>query len=184
MVEPRHRKEVRNEHIFRVVCFESAVCGPCVDARLRRGRSTVVLAKDLPTRPVSARITLLIGCGLPEILTALILVCSLALIPDLREHSRDNAVHVLQVPEEFALPAICAMRSQALCRSLSQGSVQPTKMICRTTSVEWIAAFQIINLCLTKRPATGSGKAMGRSMIGIADRQRTPATARRRDQGI
>jgi hypothetical protein len=46
-------------------------------------------------------------------LTALILVCSLTLTPDLRECSRDNAVHVLQVPEEFALPAMCAMRGQA-----------------------------------------------------------------------
>jgi hypothetical protein len=46
-------------------------------------------------------------------------VCSLALTPDLRESSRDNAVHVLQVPEEFALPAIYAMRGQAFCAETS-----------------------------------------------------------------
>jgi hypothetical protein len=46
-------------------------------------------------------------------LTALVLVCSLAITPDLRECNRDNAVHVLQVPEEFALPSMCAMRGQA-----------------------------------------------------------------------
>ena len=46
-------------------------------------------------------------------LTALVLVCSLAVTPDLRECGRDNAVHVLQVPEEFALPTMCAMRGQS-----------------------------------------------------------------------
>jgi hypothetical protein len=46
-------------------------------------------------------------------LTAIILVCSLMVTPDLGECSRENAVHVLQVPEEFALPAMCAMRGQS-----------------------------------------------------------------------
>jgi hypothetical protein len=54
-------------------------------------------------------------------LTALVLVCSLAVTPDLRECSRDNAVHVLQVPEEFALPATCAMRGQAFLAGTSIG---------------------------------------------------------------
>jgi len=35
--------------------------------------------------------------------------------------SRDNAVHVLQVPEEFALPAMCAMRGQAFFAETSIG---------------------------------------------------------------
>ena len=54
-------------------------------------------------------------------LTALVLVCSLTLTPDLRECSRGNAVHVLQVPEEFALPAMCAMRGQAFIAETSIG---------------------------------------------------------------
>jgi hypothetical protein len=54
-------------------------------------------------------------------LTALILVCSLAVTPDVRECSRDNAVHVLQVPEEFALPSMCAMRGQAFLAETSIG---------------------------------------------------------------
>jgi hypothetical protein len=54
-------------------------------------------------------------------LTALVLVCSLTLTPDLRECSRDNAVPVLQVPEEFALPAMCAMRGQAFIAETSIG---------------------------------------------------------------
>src|SRR5262245_21015026 len=51
--------------------------------------------------------------GAARMLTAFVLVCSLALTPDLRECSRDNAVHVLRVPEEFAMPAMCAARGQA-----------------------------------------------------------------------
>jgi len=46
-------------------------------------------------------------------LTAIVLVCSLAVTPDLRQCGRDNAVHVLQVPEEFVLPSMCAMRGQS-----------------------------------------------------------------------
>jgi hypothetical protein len=54
-------------------------------------------------------------------LTAIILVCSLAVTPDLGECSRDNAVHVLQVPEEFALPAMCAVRGQSYLAETSIG---------------------------------------------------------------
>jgi hypothetical protein len=54
-------------------------------------------------------------------LTALILVCSLAVTPDLRACDRDNAVHALQVPEEFAMPAMCAMRGQAFLAETSIG---------------------------------------------------------------
>ena len=46
-------------------------------------------------------------------LTAIVLVCSLAVTPDLRECSRENAVQVLQAPEEFAVPAMCVMRGQS-----------------------------------------------------------------------
>jgi hypothetical protein len=54
-------------------------------------------------------------------LTAIVLVCSLAVTPDVRECSRENAVQVLQVPEEFALPAMCAMRGQAFLAESSIG---------------------------------------------------------------
>jgi hypothetical protein len=46
-------------------------------------------------------------------LTALVLVCSLAATPDLRACNQDNAVQVLKVPEEFANPATCFMHGQA-----------------------------------------------------------------------
>jgi hypothetical protein len=54
-------------------------------------------------------------------LTAIVLVCSLAITPDLRECGRDNAVQVLQVPEEFALPQMCAMRGQSFLAETSVG---------------------------------------------------------------
>jgi hypothetical protein len=54
-------------------------------------------------------------------LTAIVLVCSLAVTPDLRHCGRDNAVHVLQVPEEFALPSMCAMRGQSFVAETSIG---------------------------------------------------------------
>ena len=54
-------------------------------------------------------------------LTALVLVCSLAVTPDLRTCDRNNAVHVVQVPEEFAMPAMCAMRGQAYLAETSIG---------------------------------------------------------------
>ena len=39
-------------------------------------------------------------------LGAIILVCSLAVASDSRECGRENALHVLQALEEFALPAM------------------------------------------------------------------------------
>jgi len=46
-------------------------------------------------------------------LTALVLVCSLTVTPDLGRCDRTNAVQVLQVPEQFASPIMCAMHGQA-----------------------------------------------------------------------
>lgn len=54
-------------------------------------------------------------------LTAIVLVCSLAVTPELRDCSRDNARVVLQVPEEFMVPAQCMMRGQAFLAETSIG---------------------------------------------------------------
>jgi|SoimicmetaTmtLPB_FD_contig_61_27421_length_513_multi_2_in_0_out_0_1 hypothetical protein len=54
-------------------------------------------------------------------LTALILVCSLATSPDLRGCTRDNALDVLQVPETFASPVTCLMRGQAYLANTAAG---------------------------------------------------------------
>jgi hypothetical protein len=54
-------------------------------------------------------------------LTALVLICSLATTPDLRGCTRDNAVDAVRVPESFANPATCLMHSQALLAETSLG---------------------------------------------------------------
>jgi len=54
-------------------------------------------------------------------LTALILVCSLATSPDLRSCTRDNALDVLQVPETFASPVACLMHGQAYLANTAAG---------------------------------------------------------------
>ena len=46
-------------------------------------------------------------------LKALVLVCSIAITPDLRNCDQTNAVDVMMVPEEFGTPATCFMHGQA-----------------------------------------------------------------------
>ena len=46
-------------------------------------------------------------------LTAFVLVCSLAVTPDLRACDQSNAIDVVQVPEVFGNPAMCFMHGQA-----------------------------------------------------------------------
>ncbi len=46
-------------------------------------------------------------------LTALILVCSLAFVPDLAACSEENALAVVRDPETFASPGSCLMHGQA-----------------------------------------------------------------------
>ncbi|HEY7663472.1 MAG TPA: hypothetical protein VH934_10165 [Xanthobacteraceae bacterium] len=54
-------------------------------------------------------------------LTALILVCSLAAVRDLSDCTRDNAIDVLKVPAAFASPAACFMHGQAYVADSSIG---------------------------------------------------------------
>ena len=46
-------------------------------------------------------------------LSALVLVCSIAVTPDIRDCSRDNATAVMRVPAEFGNPLTCFMHGQA-----------------------------------------------------------------------
>jgi len=55
------------------------------------------------------------------VLTALILVCSLAATPDLAACDRSNATHSVRVPEEFANPVTCFMHGQAYLAETSVG---------------------------------------------------------------
>jgi len=54
-------------------------------------------------------------------LTALVLICSLAATPDLASCTRDNAVDVMRVPESFGNPATCFMHGQAYLADTSLG---------------------------------------------------------------
>src|SRR5438445_5295184 len=46
--------------------------------------------------------------------TVLVLVCSVSVTPDyLQNCDRNNAVQVMQLPEQIASPSMCAMRGQA-----------------------------------------------------------------------
>jgi hypothetical protein len=54
-------------------------------------------------------------------LTALVLICSAMITPDLRDCTRDNAMTVMRVPAEFANPATCFMHGQAYLAQTSIG---------------------------------------------------------------
>jgi len=54
-------------------------------------------------------------------LTALVLICSLAVTPDLSACTRDNALDVLLVPATFTSPVTCFMQGQAYLAGTSMG---------------------------------------------------------------
>ena len=54
-------------------------------------------------------------------LTALVLVCSVAAAPDLQDCTRSNATAMMRVPAEFATPIICLMHGQAYLAGTSIG---------------------------------------------------------------
>ena len=54
-------------------------------------------------------------------LTALVLICSLAVTPDLGACTKDNAVSVTSVPERTGSPATCFMHGQAYLAETAMG---------------------------------------------------------------
>ncbi len=80
-------------------------------------------------------------------LTALVLICSLASTPDLRACTRDNAVDAMAVPESFANPVTCLMHSQAYIAETSLGrdltESERVKVVCvRSASLPTVAGSQ------------------------------------------
>ncbi len=71
-------------------------------------------------------------------LTAIVLVCSLSLTPDLRECDQNSARDVLRVPMEFASPATCFMQGQAYLAGTEIGRTladdERVKVTCAPTS--------------------------------------------------
>ena len=54
-------------------------------------------------------------------LTALVLICSLAVTPDIRHCTRENATSVMRVPAEFGHPATCFAQGQTFLAQTSIG---------------------------------------------------------------
>jgi hypothetical protein len=54
-------------------------------------------------------------------LTALVLVCTVAVTPDLRACTADNAKVVMHLPAEFASPVTCFMHGQTYMAETSLG---------------------------------------------------------------
>ena len=54
-------------------------------------------------------------------LSALVLICSMAVTPDIRDCSRDNATAVMRVPSDFGNPTTCFMHGQAYLAETSIG---------------------------------------------------------------
>ena len=73
-----------------------------------------------------------------EVLTALILVCSLALTPDIADCTHKNALDVMRVPAEFASPVTCFMQGQAYLAETAIGrrltNDHAVKIICASTA--------------------------------------------------
>ena len=67
-------------------------------------------------------------------LTALILVCSLATVSDLSDCTRDNALDVVYVPAMFVNPVTCLMHGQAYVADSSIGrdlaQTEAIKVVC------------------------------------------------------
>jgi hypothetical protein len=71
------------------------------------------------------------------VLTALILICSAAVTPDVGECTRKNATAEMRVPAEFGNPITCLMHAQAYLAETSIGqdlsSNDRVKIICVRT---------------------------------------------------
>jgi len=67
-------------------------------------------------------------------LTALVLICSVSVTPDLRDCTRDNAVDVMRTPIQHANPATCFLHGQAFLAETSiardLGETDRIKIVC------------------------------------------------------
>jgi hypothetical protein len=80
-------------------------------------------------------------------LTALVLICSVAVTPDLRDCTRDNASAAMRVPANFGNPVTCFMHGQAYLAGTSIGQElaanERVKVVCArnetlSASVPWL----------------------------------------------
>lgn len=71
-------------------------------------------------------------------LTALVLICSMAVTPDLRDCTQENAIDVMRTPVEFGNPATCFLHGQAFLAQTSIGrdlrDTDRVKIVCARSS--------------------------------------------------
>jgi hypothetical protein len=89
----------------------------------------------------SGEAPIIVADGSHLMLTALILVCSLASVPDLASCTRDSALEMVQVPATFVNPVTCLMHGQAYLAATSIGrdlaENEAVKVVCvRARSAE------------------------------------------------
>ena len=86
-------------------------------ARLRKA----IDASD--SAPLDARATRILRLrqGDLAVLTALILICSTAITPELGDCTPENAIAVMRMPVEFASPATCFLHASAYLAETSLG---------------------------------------------------------------
>jgi hypothetical protein len=83
-------------------------------------------------------------------LAALVLVCSLALTPDLADCNHKNALDVMRVSEEFANPVTCFMQGQAYLAETAIGrrltKDHAVKIICAPTATVDRSQVRAVNV--------------------------------------
>ena len=77
-----------------------------------------------------------------DMLTALVLVCSILVTPDLRTCDEKNARIVMRVPDEFSTPITCAMHGQAYLAqtALDLSKNDRMKVVCKHAPEEVLIA--------------------------------------------
>jgi hypothetical protein len=72
-------------------------------------------------------------------LTALVLICSAAVTPDVRDCTRANAMAVMRVPAKYGNPAACFLHGQAYLAETSigeeLGDSEQVKVVCAPTEM-------------------------------------------------
>ena len=85
-------------------------------------------------------------------LTALVLICSVAVTPDLGECTRNSATAVMRVPAEFGNPSTCFMHAQTYLAQTSFGqdlerSGQDHPRATRYFNTESMTNGELLNVC-------------------------------------
>jgi hypothetical protein len=90
-------------------------------------------------------------------LTALVLICSAAVMPDVRDCTRANATVVMRVPARFGNPAACFLHGQAYLAETSIGGElsdsEQVKIVC--------APAEMVDASVPMLQSTSASKARG-----------------------